>query len=59
MNVQLCPKSLIIKKKLWKSVFIPILGLFKIGLILSSWLYSKQQKLLNRNLFLKYFLSNR
>ena len=29
----------------------PILGLFKIGLILSILLYSKQQKLLNQNLF--------
>ena len=33
----------------------PNLGLFKIGLILSIWLYSKQQKLLIQNLFLKYF----
>ena len=36
--------------------FGPILGLFKVGLILSFCLYSKQQKLLILNLFIKYFL---
>ncbi len=52
MNVHLFPKSLIIKKKLWQKIFEPILGLFKIGLILSILLYSKQQ---NQNLFQKMF----
>ena len=32
-----------------------MLGLFKIGLILSIWFYAKQQKFLIQNLFLKYF----
>ena len=32
-----------------------MLGLFKIRLIVSIWLYSKQQKLLNKNLFQKIF----
>ena len=55
MNIHLCPKSLIIKKKLWKKILEPILGPFKIGLILSILLFSKQQKLMNQNLFQKMF----
>ena len=53
MNVvHLCPKSQIIKKNVEKKKILgPNLGLFKIGLILSIWLYLKQQKLLNQNLF--------
>ena len=43
------------KEKIMNFFFKPILGPFKIGLILSIWLYSKQQKLLIQNLFLKYF----
>ena len=40
------------KKKIKKKNLLgPILVLFKIGLIFSIWLYSKQQKLLNQNLF--------
>ena len=41
------------KEKIMKFFFEPILGPFKIGLILSILLYSKQQKLLNQNLFQK------
>ena len=44
-------KSLIIKKILGEKFIGPILGPFKFGLILSIWLYTKQQKLLNQNLF--------
>ena len=51
MNVHLCPKSLIIKRNDEHKIFGPILGPFKIGLILSIWLYSKQPKLLNQSLF--------
>ena len=43
MNVHLCPRTLIIKKKCRKNIFgsyFTILELFKIGLILSIWLYS-------------------
>ena len=43
------------EKMLRKKNVEPILGLFKVGLILSIWLYSKQQKLPNQNLVLKYF----
>ena len=43
------------KEKMMNIFLKPILGPFKIGLILSIWLYSKQQKLLNQNLVLKYF----
>ena len=51
MSIHLCSKSLIIKKNYGKIFLEPILGPFKIGLILSILLYSKQQKLLNQNLF--------
>ena len=54
MNVHLSPKLLIKKEKI-RIFWGPILWLFKIGLILSIWLYSKQQKLLIQHLFLKYF----
>ena len=43
------------REKIKKKNLGPNLGLFKIGLIWSIWLYFKQQKLLNQNLFLKYF----
>ena len=55
MNIHLCPKSLIKRKIYGKQFLEPILGPFKIGLILSILLYSKQQKLLNQNLFQKIF----
>ena len=35
------------KEQIMKFFLKPILGPFKIGLILSIWLYSKHQKLLN------------
>ena len=55
MIVHLCPKSLTIKKNYGTKILEPILGLFKIGLLLSILLHSKQQKLMNQYLFQKMF----
>ena len=43
------------EKIMRKKIFEPILGSFKIGFILSILFYSKQQKLLNQNLFQNIF----